>query len=92
PGQRTAIMILGFATREDANITINAGLFVEGKKVWGRKQTQEPRRCLKSQCFSMHKALHCSATHETCGQYEFVEDVIHHCLESSQTVGEAEEQ
>ncbi|KAF8814516.1 hypothetical protein BYT27DRAFT_7326651, partial [Phlegmacium glaucopus] len=33
PGQRTAIMILGFTMREDTNTAINTGLFVEGKKV-----------------------------------------------------------
>ncbi|KAF8806929.1 hypothetical protein BYT27DRAFT_7100428, partial [Phlegmacium glaucopus] len=68
PGQRIAIMILGFAMQENANTAINAGLFVEGKKVWGRKQTQEPRRCLKCQCFGTHKASQCAAIHETCGR------------------------
>ncbi|KAF8801029.1 hypothetical protein BYT27DRAFT_7116186 [Phlegmacium glaucopus] len=68
PGQRSAIAILGFDTREDANVAIRSGLFIEGKKVWGRKQTQEPRRCLKCQCFGMHKAAKCTSTHKVCGR------------------------
>jgi hypothetical protein len=67
-GQRTAIAIFSFATREDANQVIENGLYVEGKKVWGRKQMQEPRRCLKCQCFGEHKAAQCESTHDVCGR------------------------
>ncbi|KAF8800092.1 hypothetical protein BYT27DRAFT_7118543, partial [Phlegmacium glaucopus] len=68
PGQRSAIAIIGFAMREDANMAINTGLFIEGKKVWGRKQIQEPKRCLKCQCFGIHKAAKCTSIHETWGR------------------------
>ena len=66
-GQRIAITIFSFATQEDANQAIENGLYVEGKKVWGRKQVQEPRRCLKCQCFGQHKAAQCTSTVEFCG-------------------------
>ena len=58
-GQRTVIAIFKMATWEDANLIIKRGLFIEGKKVWGRKQIQELRRCLKCQCFGKHKAIKC---------------------------------
>ena len=67
-GQRTAIAIFRLATREDANLVIENGLYVEGKKVWGRKQVQEPKRCLKCQCFGEHKAAKCASIHEVCGR------------------------
>ena len=41
---------------------------MEGKKVWGRKQVQEPRRCLKCQCFGEHKAGECRSIHNVCGR------------------------
>jgi hypothetical protein len=66
--QRTALVTFRFATREDANRMIEHGMFVEGKKVWGRKQLQEPKRCLKCQCFGEHKAAECKSVHETCGR------------------------
>ena len=59
PGKRTVITIFKMATWEDENLIIERGLFIEGKKVWGRKQIQEPRRCLKCQCFGEHKAIEC---------------------------------
>jgi hypothetical protein len=68
PGQRTALAIFGFSTREGANHAIGFGLFVEGKKVWARKQLQEPRRCLKCQCFWEHRAAKCASIHEVCGR------------------------
>lgn len=46
-GQQSAITIFRLATKEDANWVIKHSLYVEGKKVWGRRQTQEPKRCLK---------------------------------------------
>jgi hypothetical protein len=67
-GQRTAIAIFRLATREDANQIIENGLYVEGKKVWGRKQVQEPKRCLKCQCFGEHKAVKCGSIHDVCGR------------------------
>ena len=66
-GQRTAIAIFKMAMQEDANIIIEKGLYVEGKKVWGRKQVQELRRCLKCQCFGEHKAGECCLIHDVCG-------------------------
>ena len=42
-------------------------LFIEEKKVWGRKQVQEPKRCLKCQCFGEHKAAKCASIHDVCG-------------------------
>ncbi|KAF8804013.1 hypothetical protein BYT27DRAFT_7073598, partial [Phlegmacium glaucopus] len=68
PGQRTALAIFGFSTREGANQAIGQGLFVEGKKVWARKQLQEPSRCLKCQCFGEHRAAKCASIHEVCGR------------------------
>lgn len=67
-GQRTAIAIFRLATREDANQVIEHGLYVEGKKVWGRKQVQEPKRCLKCQCFGEHRAAKCASIHDVCGR------------------------
>lgn len=67
-GQQTAIAIFRLATREDANQVIENGLHVEGKKVWGRKQIQEPKRCLKCQCFGEHKAAKCASIHDVCGR------------------------
>ena len=66
-GQRMAIAIFKMATQEDANLIIERGLFIEGKKVWGRKQIQELRRCLKCQCFGEHKAIECQSIHNVCG-------------------------
>jgi len=81
--QKTAITIFSFATREGANQAIGYGMYVEGKKVWGRKQIQEPRRCLKCQCYGEHKAAKCMSIHETCGhcgkQHKTVE-----CQETNQ--------
>jgi len=68
PGQRTALAIFGFSTCEGANHAIRFGLFVEGKKVWVRKQLQEPRHCLKCQCFREHRAAKCASIHKVCGQ------------------------
>ena len=67
-GQRTAIAIFKLASQEDANKVIRDGLYVEGKKVWGRKQVQEPRRCLKCQCYEDHKATECWLIHKVCGR------------------------
>ena len=67
-GQRTAIAVLRMASREDANQIIEGGLYIEGKKVWGRKQVQEPKRCLKCQCFGEHKAAKCESINDVCGR------------------------
>ena len=37
-GQKTAITVFRMATREDTNRVIGGGLYVEGKKVWGRNR------------------------------------------------------
>lgn len=68
PGQKSAIAIFKLESQEDANQVIEGGLYVEGNKVWGRKLTQEPRRCLKCQCFGKHKAAVCQSIHDICGQ------------------------
>ena len=67
-GQRTAIAIFWLKSREDTNKVIRDSLYVEGKKMWGRKQVQEPRRCLKCQCYGDHKAAKCRSIHEVCGR------------------------
>ena len=67
PGQKTALAIFSFSTCEGANHAIMFGLFMEGKKVWVRKQLQEPRHCLKCQCFGAHRAAKCMSIHEVCG-------------------------
>ena len=67
-GQQTAIAIFRLSSREDANQIIESGLYIEGKKVWGRKQVQEPKRCLKCQCFGEHKAAKCASIHDVCGR------------------------
>ena len=67
-GQKTMIAVFRMASREDTNQVIEGGLYMEGKKVWGRKQMQEPRRCLKCQCFGKHKAAKCRSIHEVCGR------------------------
>ena len=68
PGQKMAIEIFRMGSQEDANKVIKDGLFVEGKKVWGRKQVMEPRRCLKCQCYGDHKAAECLSIHKVCGR------------------------
>ena len=68
PGQRTALAIFGFATCEATNHAIEFGLFIEGKKVWAQKQLQQPRRCLKCQCFGGHKAATCGSAYGICGR------------------------
>ena len=67
-GQHTTITIFSFDTREDANYVIENGLYVEGKKVWGRKQVQELRRCLKCQLFGEHKVAQCTSLQDVCGR------------------------
>ena len=66
--QRTAILVFRIDSREVANQVIEHGLFIEGKKVWGRKQVQEPKRCLKCQCFGEHKDEKCALIHNVCGR------------------------
>jgi hypothetical protein len=68
PNQKTALAVFSFYTRESANQAIRDGMFVEGKRVWARKQLQEPRRCLKCQCFGEHRAANCTSIHEVCGR------------------------
>ena len=68
PGQKMALTIFGFSTCEGANHVIGFGLFMEGKKVWVRKQLQEPRCCLKCQCFGEHRTAKCVSIHKVCRQ------------------------
>ena len=36
--------------------------------MWGRKQVQKPKHCLKCQCFGKHQAVKCASIHDVCGQ------------------------
>jgi len=67
PGQRMVLAIFRFSTCEEANHVIGFSLFVERKKVWARKQLQEPQCCLKCQCFGEHRAAKCTSIHDVCG-------------------------
>ncbi|KAF8237866.1 hypothetical protein L208DRAFT_1375393 [Tricholoma matsutake] len=80
PGQSMALAIFGFSTCKGANHAIRFGLFVEGKKVWARKQLQEPRPHLKCQCFREHRAAKCALIHEVCRKQHRTSD----CQETDQ--------
>jgi hypothetical protein len=67
PGQRTAFVSITLKTARQANKALKEGLIIEGKKVFGRKDIQEARRCLKCQGFSnRHRAATCLQVHDTC--------------------------
>jgi hypothetical protein len=66
-GQRTAFVLLTFRTAKQANKALREGLIIEGKKVFGRKDIQEARRCLKCQGYAhRHMAANCPQIHDTC--------------------------
>ncbi|TDL30110.1 hypothetical protein BD410DRAFT_698130, partial [Rickenella mellea] len=68
-GQQMAFILMTIQAAEQANRIIREGIIVEGKKVYGRKNLQEPKRCLKCQTFrANHLAAHCKSLHDTCGQ------------------------
>ncbi|KAJ7123396.1 hypothetical protein C8R44DRAFT_543311, partial [Mycena epipterygia] len=66
-GQRVAHAIFGFANATAANHFLRYGLWVEGKKVWGRKHLSEPVRCMKCQGFG-HVAAACKASADACAR------------------------
>jgi hypothetical protein len=68
PTQRTAHIILTLNSKTSANQIIKHGLSIAGKKVYGRKLTPEPTRCLKCQSFEgAHVAVNCPKEVDTCG-------------------------
>ncbi|TDL17400.1 hypothetical protein BD410DRAFT_700379, partial [Rickenella mellea] len=69
PGQQTAFIHMTLRSAKVANHIIREGIIVEGKRVFGRKNLQEPRRCLKCQQYRPnHIAAECKQIHNTCGQ------------------------
>jgi hypothetical protein len=66
PGQVTAFVCLTVRTPATANAIIRDGLVVEGKAVYGRKDIQEPCRCMKCQTYRPHIAAECPSIHDTC--------------------------
>jgi hypothetical protein len=68
PNQRTAHVVITFASKEHANQAIKFGLAIAGKKVYGRKLLPEPSRCLKCHAFDGgHMAADCPQEQDTCG-------------------------
>jgi hypothetical protein len=68
-GQRLAHAIVSFKEVVTANRVIRDGLFVDGKKVWGRKILSEPTRCVKCQMVGVdHIAATCKSIHDTCAR------------------------
>ncbi|KAJ7217550.1 hypothetical protein C8J57DRAFT_1537679 [Mycena rebaudengoi] len=68
-GQCVAHIILALNNDVSANRIIRYGIFIEGKKVWGRKLLPEPVRCLKCQMIGTgHLADTCLSIHDTCAQ------------------------
>jgi hypothetical protein len=68
PGQLSAFVCLTVRTPAAANAIIRDGLVVEGKTVYGRKDIQEPRRCMKCQTYRPHVAAECPSIHDTCAR------------------------
>ena len=67
--QRTAHMMMGFASPEQANSAIRKGLIIEGKHVTLRRHRIDPHRCLKCQLIgTAHRAAECKSIHDTCGR------------------------
>jgi hypothetical protein len=68
-GQRVAHIMLALSSEVSANRVIRHGIFIEGKKVWGRKLLPEPVRCLKCQSIGAgHLANTCPSIHDTCAR------------------------
>jgi hypothetical protein len=66
-GQTTAFAMLTLSNPQTANSIIREGIIIEGKKVYGRKDRQEPKRCMKCQKFRpTHRAATCAQIHDTC--------------------------
>ncbi|KDR73225.1 hypothetical protein GALMADRAFT_50088, partial [Galerina marginata CBS 339.88] len=75
PGQKTAHAIVSFRKANGANHAIEHGLFIEGKRVWARKHTQDPQRCYKCQAADAnHTAAQCTAQEDVCGRCGTIAD------------------
>jgi hypothetical protein len=67
PNQKTAFVQITFRAPHLANKALRQGLIIEGKRVFGHKDIQEARRCLKCQGFAnRHVAANCRQVHDTC--------------------------
>ena len=67
PTQCHAHTIIGLASREAANLAIEKGLFIEGKKLLIKKLTPEPRQCMKCQRYG-HYANKCPSPIDVCAR------------------------
>jgi hypothetical protein len=69
PGQRTAHVIIGLMTPEQANRAIRNGMVIEGKKVPVRRHKMDPKRCMKCQGIGInHNAADCKSIHDVCAR------------------------
>ncbi|KAJ7138703.1 hypothetical protein C8R43DRAFT_893174 [Mycena crocata] len=64
-GQTVAHVVFGFEAT--ANAFLRAGMFVEGKRAFGRKLFTEPVRCLKCQVLG-HVLVSCKSIHYACAR------------------------
>ncbi|KAJ7433457.1 hypothetical protein B0H11DRAFT_1758944 [Mycena galericulata] len=68
-GQKVAHAVFGFKDPAAANAFLQAGLWVEGKRVHGRKLLTEPIRCMKCQGIGLnHVAATCDSIHDVCAR------------------------
>ncbi|KJA18166.1 hypothetical protein HYPSUDRAFT_145416, partial [Hypholoma sublateritium FD-334 SS-4] len=68
-GQPTAFMLMGFLTREAANLAIANSLVIRGRICLVRKLLPEPRRCLRCQKWDPgHLAAGCKAPVDVCAR------------------------
>jgi hypothetical protein len=68
-GQKVAHAIFGFSDDAAANVFIREGAYVEGRKVYGRKQLTEPIRCMKCQGVGLnHVAATCKSICDVCAR------------------------
>jgi hypothetical protein len=79
PGQQTAFVGLLIKSPATANKILRSGVVIEGKHVFGRKDIQEPKRCMKCQEFKPHIAANCPAIHDTCAQCSSIEHRTKDC-------------
>ena len=67
--QRSAHMLMGFTSPEQANLALRKGLVIEGKHVSLRRHRINPNRCMKCQQIgAAHRAAECKSIHDTCGR------------------------
>lgn len=68
-GQGVALLFLHFRDVSSANLALRTGLIISGKSVQTRKESKEPRRCLRCQdTGGKHLASSCPSHAETCGK------------------------